>query len=111
MAGATLISRILGLIREQVMAALFGAGAATDAFAVAYRIPNMLRDLFAESAFPPHSFRPDPAPQQNPEQAKELFRSLFVLLGLTTTIISCAIIYLGPGNYPFVDGSKFQRRP
>ena len=47
---ATLFSRVLGLIREQVMATLFGAGLATDAFNVAFRIPNLLRDLFAEGA-------------------------------------------------------------
>jgi len=47
---ATLMSRILGLVREQVFAYLFGAGHATDAFQVAFRIPNLLRDLFAEGA-------------------------------------------------------------
>jgi putative peptidoglycan lipid II flippase len=47
---ATLLSRILGLIREQVFAAFFGAGFAVDAFQVAFRIPNLLRDLFAEGA-------------------------------------------------------------
>lgn len=43
-------SRVLGLIREQVFAGLFGAGYAYDAFVVAFRIPNLLRDLFAEGA-------------------------------------------------------------
>jgi putative peptidoglycan lipid II flippase len=43
-----LTSRILGLVREQVMAYLFGAGNAVDAFNVAFRIPNLVRDLFAE---------------------------------------------------------------
>jgi putative peptidoglycan lipid II flippase len=43
-------SRILGLVREQVLAGFFGAGIATDAYLVAFRIPNMLRDLFAEGA-------------------------------------------------------------
>src|SRR5438874_2575252 len=47
---ATFLSRILGLVREQVLAAMFGAGFATDAFNVAFRIPNLLRDLFAEGA-------------------------------------------------------------
>jgi len=47
---AVFCSRILGLIREQVMAVLFGAGYAMDAFVVAFRIPNLLRDLFAEGA-------------------------------------------------------------
>lgn len=43
-------SRILGLVREQIFAALFGAGAVADAYTVAFRIPNLLRDLFAEGA-------------------------------------------------------------
>jgi putative peptidoglycan lipid II flippase len=49
-AGGTFLSRILGLVREQVFAYFFGAGAATDAFQIAFRIPNLLRDLFAEGA-------------------------------------------------------------
>ena len=47
---AVMCSRILGLVREQVFAALFGAGTAYDAFVVAFRIPNLLRDLFGEGA-------------------------------------------------------------
>src|SRR3954452_12219961 len=47
---ATLTSRILGLVREQVLAALFGAGDEMDAYLVAFRIPNLVRDLFAEGA-------------------------------------------------------------
>ena len=43
-------SRILGVVREQVLAYLFGASNAMDAFNVAYRVPNLLRDLFAEGA-------------------------------------------------------------
>ena len=50
-AGATVISRVLGLVREQVIAYIFGAGAMTDVFVAAFRIPNLLRDLFAEGAF------------------------------------------------------------
>mgnify|MGYP002078933885 CR=1 FL=1 len=49
--GLTLASRITGLVREQLIAAAFGASAATDAFQVAFRIPNLLRRLFAEGAF------------------------------------------------------------
>jgi len=43
-------SRVLGLVRESVFAALFGAGAIADAYQVAFRVPNLLRDLFAEGA-------------------------------------------------------------
>ena len=47
----TLASRITGLAREPIVAAAFGASAWTDAFNVAFRIPNLLRRLFAEGAF------------------------------------------------------------
>jgi len=47
---ATFASRILGLVRDQVLAYYFGAGATADAFRVAGRIPNLVRDLFAEGA-------------------------------------------------------------
>lgn len=47
---ATLVSRVLGLVREQIFAALLGAGFYGDAFATAFRLPNLLRDLFAEGA-------------------------------------------------------------
>lgn len=47
---AVLCSRVLGLVREQAFAILFGAGYAFDAFVVAFRIPNLLRDLFGEGA-------------------------------------------------------------
>jgi putative peptidoglycan lipid II flippase len=43
-------SRLLGLVRDQVLAYLFGAGNAMDAFYIGFRIPNMMRDLFAEGA-------------------------------------------------------------
>src|SRR3982751_2210231 len=47
---ATFSSRILGFIRDMVLARLFGATAAADAFFVAYRVPNLLRELFAEGS-------------------------------------------------------------
>ncbi len=49
--GLTLLSRILGLLRENLTASIFGANALTDAFFVAFRLPNLLRRLFAEGAF------------------------------------------------------------
>src|SRR3954468_14710196 len=49
--GMTLLSRVTGLIREILFARAFGASAYTDAFNVAFRIPNLLRRLFAEGAF------------------------------------------------------------
>lgn len=47
----TLLSRIMGFLREMIIAGIFGAGVSTDAFFVAFKIPNLLRRLFAEGAF------------------------------------------------------------
>src|SRR5690606_25724825 len=47
----TMLSRVLGLARDMVIANQFGAGAGADAFFVAFKIPNFLRRLFAEGAF------------------------------------------------------------
>src|ERR671924_259521 len=47
---AVMSSRILGLIREQIFAGLFGATRNLDIFLIAFRVPNLLRDLFAEGA-------------------------------------------------------------
>lgn len=50
-ASGTLVSRLLGFLRDVVIARMFGAGLATDAFFVAFRIPNLFRRLFAEGSF------------------------------------------------------------
>jgi putative peptidoglycan lipid II flippase len=50
LSAATMTSRVLGLVREQLFAFLVGANRFSDAFVVAFRIPNLLRDLFAEGA-------------------------------------------------------------
>ena len=47
----TMLSRVLGLVRDIVLAAFIGASAAADAFFIAFKIPNFLRRLFAEGAF------------------------------------------------------------
>ncbi|MEI8346099.1 MAG: murein biosynthesis integral membrane protein MurJ [Pseudomonadota bacterium] len=97
MSVATFLSRILGLVREQVTAAFFGAGANTDAFWVAYRIPNLLRDLFAESIFS-SAFLPifTEIRQKDEAAAKRLLWSTFTLLAILTGIISLLIMIFAP---------------
>lgn len=97
MAIATFFSRILGLVREQVMAAYFGASGLTDAFLVAYRIPNLLRDLFAEGAFS-SAFVPTfvEANQDSKNESRELMWSLFWLLFFITGTISLGIAIFAP---------------
>jgi putative peptidoglycan lipid II flippase len=97
MAVATFLSRILGLVREQVMAASFGASGVTDAFLVAYRIPNLLRDLFAEGAFSA-AFVPTfvQTNQESQEKSRELMWALFWLLLTITGVLSLGIIIFAP---------------
>src|SRR6185436_17638173 len=104
---ATLSSRILGFIRDMVLARLFGATPAADAFFVAYRIPNLLRELFAEgsmsSAFVPvfteyHTLR---GKRDAWEFASAVFTTLLTILtGVTLLgiLASPAIVWvLAPG--------------
>ena len=97
MAIATFCSRILGLVREQVMAAYFGASGVTDAFLVAYRIPNLLRDLFAEGAFS-SAFVPTfvEANQESQHESRQLLWSLFWLLFFITGSICIGIMIFAP---------------
>lgn len=53
----TLLSRVLGMVRDMVVASYFGSGAAADAFFIAFKIPNFLRRLFAEGPSPRPSCR------------------------------------------------------
>ena len=82
----TLVSRVLGLVREQVFAALLGAGYHSDAFRIAFRIPNLLRDLFAEGALSA-AFVPTYARARHDEQqaafrlANRVFSFVAVVLG------------------------------
>lgn len=94
---ATFASRVLGLVREQVMAAVFGASGLTDAFLVAFRVPNVLRDLFAEGSFSP-AFVPVFLEERikDPLAARRLLWSLAVLLTVITTILSLLMIIFSP---------------
>lgn len=88
----TLISRILGFVRDMILANLFGATIAADAFYVAFRIPNMLRELFAEGSMSA-AFIPvftEYLSKKSRSEAKELasaaFTTLFLLLCFVVTL-------------------------
>ena len=81
----TLVSRVLGLLREQLFAALLGAGFYSDAYQIAFRIPNLLRDLFAEGALSA-AFVPtftDYLTNRSRAQAYRLANLLMTLLAVT----------------------------
>jgi len=88
---ATFVSRLFGLIREQVFAFLFGAGFATDAFVAAFRIPNLLRDLFAEGALSA-AFVPVFTDYLVNKDKKEAFRLGNLIVNALVVIISVIVI-------------------
>ena len=108
MALATVLSRLLGLVREQVMAATFGASGITDTFVLAYKVPNMLRDLFAEGALST-AFVPifTEISLKNKERARKLLWSTCVLLLGITGIISLLIIIFAPQIVVFITDERF----
>src|SRR5882672_1156859 len=94
----TLISRILGFARDSVIARLFGAGVATDAFFVAFRLPNLLRRLFAEGAFS-QAFVPILAEyrsRRGDEETRVLVDRTATLLALALFLVSALGILLSP---------------
>ncbi len=96
---ATIASRILGLVRDQVLAYYFGAGNAMDAFRVAFRVPNLVRDLFAEgamsAAFVPTFTRL--LTLHGRERAWRLASSVInALLIVTGVVVVVSMIFAGP---------------
>lgn len=95
---ATLLSRVFGFIRDVVVAGFFGAGLATDAFFVAFRIPNLLRRLFAEGSLT-IAFVPvftEYLKKRSKEEAVELAGASFTLLSVILALVSVAGILLSP---------------
>ncbi|MFZ4536286.1 murein biosynthesis integral membrane protein MurJ [Propionivibrio sp.] len=113
--GMTLLSRILGFVRDFVIARLFGAGMLTDAFFVAFKLPNLLRRLFAEGAFS-QAFVPILGEYKNKlgeAEAKRLVDHVATLLFLVlvaVTLIGMAaaplIVYISAPGFA-ADTSKF----
>jgi len=109
----TLLSRITGLARESLKASVFGAGAAMDAFEAAFRLPNILRRLFAEGAFS-QAFVPVLA-EYHRQRGEDATRALvgkvgtilmLVLLGVTLAGVLAApwLVYLLAGGFARTPG-------
>lgn len=94
----TLLSRILGFVRDQVLAIFFGAGALTDVFLVAWKIPNFLRKLFAEGAFA-QGFIPvftEYKEKQTREELLNLASHVSGALGIVLLLVSTLGVMLAP---------------
>lgn len=96
--GMTLLSRILGFVRDFVIARTFGAGLATDAFFVAFKLPNLLRRMFAEGAFS-QAFVPILGEYKNKlgdEDTRSLVDHVATLLSLALFVVTAVGIALAP---------------
>src|SRR5512147_1972090 len=94
----TFISRVLGFVRDAVIARIFGAGLMTDAFFVAFRIPNLLRRLFAEGAFS-QAFVPILAEYKNrrgEEDARILVDRVASLLAIVLAVVAALGVAAAP---------------
>jgi putative peptidoglycan lipid II flippase len=104
---ATMTSRVLGVVREQVLASLFGASDAMDAYNVAYRVPNLLRDLFAEgamsAAFVP-TFTRELATRGKPAAFQLGAQVVTALLLLTGVLVAAGWVFAEPLVSLFAEG-------
>lgn len=94
----TLISRVLGLVRDRVIAQFFGAGMGADAFFVAFRIPNFLRRLFAEGAFS-QAFVPiisEYKTNRTHEETQTLVNNVAGVLGLALSVVTILGVIAAP---------------
>ncbi len=96
--GGTFISRILGLLREVVISTTFGANAQTDAFWIAFRIPNFLRRLFAEGSFST-AFVPvltDVKENGSPEDLRRMVSQVSGTLGAILLVVTALGVFFAP---------------
>lgn len=96
----TLLSRVLGFVRDQVLAIVFGASAVTDVFLVAFKIPNFLRRLFAEGAFA-QAFVPV-FTEYKETRSRQALLDLAAHVSGTLTLILLVITTLGVMLAPFL---------
>lgn len=101
---AVMFSRVLGLIRETVFARFFGAGFLYDAFVVAFKIPNILRDLFAEGALSAAFVKvfTDYQIRKNEIEAWRLASLVFNVLAVVMSVITVIGILIAPYVVPIL---------
>jgi putative peptidoglycan lipid II flippase len=110
--GMTMLSRVTGLLREFLIARAFGASAYTDAFFVAFRIPNLLRRLFAEGAFS-QAFVPILAEYKNRQgdiATKNLVDHIATVLSWAL-LITCALGIVGAPLIVYVIATGLASEP
>ncbi|WP_434120024.1 murein biosynthesis integral membrane protein MurJ [Pseudomonas fortuita] len=97
----TMVSRVLGFVRDTILARIFGAGVATDAFFIAFKLPNLLRRIFAEGAFS-QAFVPILA-EYKTQQGEEATRTFIAYVsGLLLTLVLALVTAIGILAAPWV---------
>ena len=96
----TMLSRVLGFVRDTIVARTFGAGMATDAFFVAFKLPNLLRRIFAEGAFS-QAFVPILA-EYKAQQGEEATRTFLAYVSGLLTLVLAVVTLLGMLAAPLV---------
>ncbi|RJG11990.1 murein biosynthesis integral membrane protein MurJ [Pseudomonas cavernicola] len=96
----TMLSRVLGFVRDTIVARIFGAGVATDAFFVAFKLPNLLRRIFAEGAFS-QAFVPILAEYKS-QQGEEATRTFIAYVSGLLTLVLALVTVLGMLAAPWV---------
>ena len=96
----TMISRVLGFVRDTILARIFGAGVATDAFFIAFKLPNLLRRIFAEGAFS-QAFVPILA-EYKTQQGEEATRTFIAYVSGLLTLVLALVTAIGILAAPWV---------
>lgn len=96
----TMLSRVLGFVRDTIIARTFGAGMATDAFFIAFKLPNLLRRIFAEGAFS-QAFVPILAEYKS-QQGEEATRTFVAYVTGLLTLVLALVTLLGIIAAPWV---------
>ena len=96
----TMVSRVLGFVRDTLIARIFGAGVASDAFVVAFKLPNLLRRIFAEGAFS-QAFVPILA-EYKTQQGEEATRTFLAYVAGLLTLVLALVTLLGMLAAPWI---------
>lgn len=96
----TMLSRVLGFVRDTIIARTFGAGVASDAFVVAFKLPNLLRRIFAEGAFS-QAFVPILA-EYKTQQGEEATRTFVAYVSGLLTLVLALVTLIGILAAPWI---------
>lgn len=111
--GGTLLSRVLGLVRDVLMATIFGVGAGMDAFFLAFLIPNLFRRLFGEGALSAAiipvlaEYRESKSPEDTTRMVSRVTSLLAMALAAVTLVVVAAVLFVPPSAFGYEESEKW----